>query len=96
MSAFGDRNIDKKSKKRRYQQSSVGNADWARVQANALIRCVESVTRTGCAIRLGYSRDGGAYAIGIIGDGDPYTVWAANDEELDIRLGELTQAFADS
>jgi len=94
MSANGDRNLDKGKKKRRYEEAPSGNADWARIDHNVLSTAIATVTATGCAIRFGYSRDGGAYAIGIVGDGDPYTVWGASDEATEQKLTELAESFA--
>lgn len=94
MSAIGDRNLDKKRKGRRYQEQQSFNADWASVEADVIRNAIEQVGRTGCAIRFGYSRDGGAYAVGIVGDGDPYTVWGASSEEITEKLLKLTDSFA--
>jgi hypothetical protein len=35
---------------------------------------------------LGYSRDGGAYAIGFYGDGEPFTEFIAPTEDVDEYL----------
>lgn len=94
MSAMGDKKHDKRKGQRRFNQGSTGRADWASVNAETLRAVIAAVTSTGCAIRFGYSRDFGAYAMGIVGDGDPYTVWAGNPEELDIKLEALEQAFS--
>lgn len=94
MSAIGDRNLDKGKKARRYNESPGPTANWERADAEQLRATISAVTGTGCAIRLGYSRDGGAYCVGIIGDGDPYTIWAGNSEELDVKLRTLESSFS--
>lgn len=93
MSAMGDKNHGKRGAKRRYSQGGGATVNWSDVGGEAIKGVLAAVTATGCAIRFGYSRDQGAFAIGIVGDGDPYTVWAANLEELDIKLEALEQAF---
>lgn len=95
MSAMGDRNVDKRAKKRRYTEKRERFANWAISDAEQLRDTIAAVSSTGCAIRFGYSKDGGAYCIGIIGDGDPYTVWAGDHEELDIKLKDLEASFHD-
>lgn len=95
MSGLGDRKLNAGGKKRRYQEASTNVADWGSVNEVALRDTIEAVTRTGCAIRFGYSRDGGAYAVGVVGDGDPYTVWAGSAEEVDIKLAALAESFRD-
>lgn len=93
MSAMGDKKLDKSKSKRRYQEASVRAADWREVNSELLKDCISTVTATGCAIRFGYSRDRGAFAIGIVGDGEPYTIWAGSIDELDIKMEKLMQSF---
>jgi len=93
MSAMGDKKHDKREPKRRYNQGRSATVNWEDVGGESIKGVLAAVTATGCAIRFGYSRDQGAFAIGIVGDGEPYTVWAANLEELDIKLEALEQAF---
>ena len=93
MSAMGDKKIDDRDKKRRFRGQSQGNADWAGVDAAILCRAIASVARTGGALRLGYSRDGGVFAIGVLGDGDPYTLWERDVDQVNITLKELGEHF---
>lgn len=59
------------NKRRRRQDDTI--ADWAAADHELLGGVVAAVTANGGAIRFGYSRDGGAYALGIYGDGKPFT-----------------------
>ena len=95
MSAMGDRGLDKKPKKRRYTEESTGVADWASVNPEQLRATIVAVTRDGSAIRFGYSRDGGAYAIGLYEQGEHYTIWCSPHEDLDIKLRSIEQSFLD-
>lgn len=54
---------------------------------------IAAVTEQGGAVRFGYSRDGGAYSIGILGDGDPYTEWVRPNEDLDGALREMAESW---
>jgi hypothetical protein len=69
-------------------------ADWGRVDAEQLRSTVEVVTQFGGALRFGVTRDGGAYSLGIYGDGpEPYTVYVRPNEDLNEILAELEQTF---
>ncbi len=78
---------------RRYSKRSPEPADWGRVDAGILRSLVAVVAQTGCAIRLGYTRDGGAYALGIYGDGEPYTIYISPRDDLQEELVQLIEAF---
>ena len=95
MSGIGDKKLDDRDKKRKFRGKTEVTADWTRVDADVLRRAIASVARTGGALRFGYSRDGGVYAIGVLGDGDPYTLWERETESVDITLAELAEYFDD-
>jgi len=70
-------------------------ADWGSVDPAVLAWFVELMTRDDCAVRFGYSRDGGAYAIGIYGRGDTYTIYLSLREDVNewlSRVGQESQA----
>jgi hypothetical protein len=58
-------------KRRRRQNDSV--ADWASAEPGNIIAVICAVAQNDGAVRFGYSRDGGAYSVGIYGDGKPFT-----------------------
>ena len=91
MSAMGDRNIDKRDAKRRPGERSVGVADWQSANPELVIRAIATVGSTGGALRFGYSRDGGAYSIGVLGNGSPYTIWVKPSESLDDILLDIIE-----
>lgn len=72
---------------------SRGIADWGTASAELVVRAIERAAITGGAIRFGYSRDGGAYAVGIYGDGDPYTEFCKPSEDLDEFLESIAELF---
>jgi len=68
-------------------------ADWGSADAGVLQRAIAAAALTGGALRFGYSRDGGAYAVGIYGDGEPYTEYLKPSEDLDSFLADIEQLF---
>jgi hypothetical protein len=69
-------------------------ADWATVEPVSLINLVAHVTGYGFAVRFGYSRDGGAYAVGMIGDGDPFTEYCRATEDINVFLDDISRDYA--
>jgi hypothetical protein len=68
-------------------------ADWAGCDPTTLMGAVAAVSRDNGAIRLGYTRDGGAYAIGIYGDGEPFTEYVRPGEDIDEYLRGLIRDY---
>jgi hypothetical protein len=69
-------------------------ADWGRIDAEQLRATIDVMTQTGGALRCGVTRDGGAYSLGIYGDGpEPYTVYVRPNEDMNEILAELEQTF---
>lgn len=66
-------------------------ADWASVDAGLLQDAIVSATGMGGAIRFGYTRDGGAYAVGILGDGEPYTLYCGSADDVVATLREIAE-----
>ena len=83
--------------KRRYNPDSGigvrGIADWASADASLLKRLVAATSGMGGAVRFGYTRDGGAYSIGIYGDGDPFTVYQPPGDGLDDWIKGMVEAY---
>lgn len=92
----GDPN-EARNHKRRYGPDSDGGtsgmADWSRANGEYLRDLIVNVTKHGGAVHFGCSRDGGAFAVRIYGDGAPYTVYRPPDIDLDDWLAEMVQAF---
>lgn len=93
------RAIEKKSPKTngrtfRPKVDIVPSADWDRVDAEQLRSTIAMCALHGGALRLGYTRDGGAFSIGIYGDGpEAYTVYVRPNENMEEFLVELEQTF---
>jgi len=76
--------------RRRARRGHSEPADWALASGEAIVKLVCAVSARGGAVRFGYTSDGGAYAIGIYGDGEPYTEYIRPSEDVDEVLAEMT------
>jgi len=74
-------------------EENKGVANWMLASPEALQYTIVAVASHGGALRLGYSRDGGAYSIGIYGDGEPYTEYVRPQEDINAYLGRLAEDF---
>lgn len=72
-----------------------GVADWANADPANIHRLVCTVGFLGGAVRFGYTRDGGAYSIGLY-LGDKSKTYYCNDSEgINEHLNELTGQLED-
>jgi len=78
---------------RQFRQSSIVVADWAAADAKILLDVVRQACYAEGAVRFGVSRDGGAFALGIYGDGEPYTVWIPCTADINEVLKDLATTF---
>lgn len=84
--------------RRGLRRGSSGVADYESATADIIKRAITTAATVGGALRFGYTSDGGAYAIGIYGDGKPYTEYVSPHQDIDITLNliiELFEAIAD-
>ena len=68
-----DKHEEQSRNPRRARRSMGKSSDYASADATLVLQAITLVAKHGGALRLGYTSDGGAYAIGVYGDGDPYT-----------------------
>lgn len=81
-------------RKFRRESEEENGANWATVDAMSVLECISKVAAGGGAIRFGYTVDGGAYALGIYGDGaKPYTEYVRPSEDIERILAELGAVF---
>lgn len=78
---------------RRLKRRGTVTADWASANSSLVTRAICIAASGGGAIRFGYSQDGGAFAIGIYGDGKPYTEFVAPSENIDDVLEDIIELF---
>jgi len=68
-------------------------ADWANADLYSVLRLVCVVAVEGGAVRYGYTRDGGAYSIGIYLGSDSKTYYCNEAEGINEKLKELIGYF---
>lgn len=66
---------------------------YTALDPNAIRDLIEAASEANGAVRFGTSRDGGAYAVGVYGDGEYYTEYFRDATELAEFLAELTDVF---
>jgi hypothetical protein len=65
-------------------------ANWETVPADAIRDCIVQISSIGGAVRFGYSRDGGAYSIGVYGlDTKPFTDYLRPGDDVPAYLDTL-------
>jgi hypothetical protein len=88
------REQDSKTFRKPRAETQVGNvADWGGVNEKVLVKAIETASKKGGALRLGYTRDGGAYAIGVYAGSNYFTDYVRPSEDIDSYLTALTASF---
>lgn len=77
------------------RRASGGIADWEQANAEILRKAIATAASSGGALRFGYSRDGGAYSVGIYVNGEMNTEWLKPDEDLDGFLSDIVEFYED-
>src|SRR6188508_3242455 len=80
--------------RRRRRGKEVEQADWASVDAVLLHQLVCNVTGCDCAIQFGYTSDGGAYVIRIVGDGEPFNEFIRPTEDVELAVRSFIEDYA--
>lgn len=70
-----------------------GIADWQNADPTIVMGLVCTVAAAGGAVRLGYTRDGGAYSIGLYLGDDSKTYYCNDAEGINERIKELYEDF---
>lgn len=90
-----DSNLNPLGRSRANRSGQGGTADWQSATATLVRDAICSAARAGGALRFGYSRDQGAYSIGVYGDGEYYAVYVGPKDDIDITLRDLIDLFDD-
>lgn len=80
---------------RRKQRGHIEPASWLSADAELLRQTIVAVTAEGGAVRFGYTKQGGAFAIGFLGDGEPYTDYVRPTDDIDQYLKDTILAWSD-
>lgn len=85
------RKMEEKRARRFHARRSV---DMAELNMDALHYALSRILSVGGALRIGVTRDGGAWAFGIYGDGgDPYTDYVPAGGDLEDYLRSVGEFF---
>jgi len=76
------------------RRKPTGIASWDDCNGDILKRAICEAASVGGALRFGYSRDGGAFAIGVYGDGEPYTDFVSCKEDINETLLYYVELFS--
>lgn len=68
-------------------------ADWSNAKPELVSEAIAAVTVRNCAIQFGYTRDGGAFCVRVVGDGEPYNEYIRPTEDIDLYLNGLIEDF---
>lgn len=85
----------KKFKRDRREHRSHQPCSYDQIEPELLAGVIRWIAKSGGAIRFGLTRDQGAYAIGIYGEGDPFTEYMHGSEDLTEFLLELIKDYRD-
>lgn len=79
--------------RRRNNETATGGANWGGVSADTLYRLIDTVTSRGGAIRFGYTRDGGAYALGLYYGAETTTEYCRPSEDIETFLSDWIETY---
>lgn len=77
---------------REHRRRSRGNdtiAEWVSADPIKLHDAVVAITGSGCAVQFGYTKDGSAYVVRIVGDGEPFNEYVRPTEDVNLYLESL-------
>lgn len=75
------------------QRRTTASADWLGCDAGRLQAIVHKITVLGGAVTFGTSRDGGAYSVSLMLDGDRETLWFNGDADIDDELAAVAETL---
>jgi len=73
--------------------SASGKVDWVGYDWTCVVALTEALVAVGGAVRLGATRDGGAWALGIYLGDDYATEYIRGAEDFEAAIGEIVAAW---
>lgn len=77
------------------REVDASKADWGGADPAKVLDVIQIISSKGGAIRFGYTRDGGAYAIGLYMGGQGDTIYVRPSEDIDRYLSDLAEDLRD-
>jgi len=78
---------------RRANRHTVGEASYSDVDPSKLLSAIDAITSRGCAVQFGLTKDGSAFVVRIVGDGEPYNEFTRPSEDFGLYLEGLAEDF---
>lgn len=78
---------------RREWRGKVEAANWGTVSSDLIGSAISHVSDNDGAIQFGYSRDGGSYAVRLLGWGEPRTEYVRPSEDVSLYLQWIIDNF---
>jgi len=69
---------------RRRNRGEGSSADWGACDPNSIASLISAATADGTIISFGYTRDGGAYMVGLFNDGERATEYCRATEDVNV------------
>jgi len=79
--------------RRAHNSGATTPADWSGVDGEIISKAIAAIAGHGGALRLGYTRDGGAYSIGFYGDGEPFTEYVSPNDDIEAYLKGVIEDY---
>lgn len=92
MAKTGDQRLNELRAKRN-RNAPTETANWGDVSGKVVVEAIAWAAATGGALRFGYTRDAGAYAIGIYTGQEHHTEYVRPSEDIERYLVELAEDF---
>jgi hypothetical protein len=70
-------------------------ADWSECNAELLMRLIAKAGSKRAALRFGYTRDGGAYSVGVYAGSTYFTDYIRPTEDINSYMAALLESFED-
>jgi len=90
----GSQNTAKRLDAFRKKAEGHRGADWGGVNPDEIAYVVVSAQNLGGAVTFGLSRDGGAYMVTLLLDGDKETLWFNGDADIETELHDVGDALS--
>jgi len=79
---------------RRANRHTAVSAEYSDVDPVKLLAAIDAITSRGCAVQFGLTKDGSAFVVRIVGDGDPYNEFVRPSEDFNLYLQGLVEDFS--
>lgn len=94
-SAGNPSNLEQRRAERRRARGQTSTCDWASVEPDRIVAIICAIASQNGLCSFGYTRDGGAYTLTAILDGERYTDYCRPTEDVNAFLANLCEDYTD-